>query len=309
MKKTLTDLAAIAPEMLGGLRAGAAMRARILEARRPVSMPMWPRLAAVGCAAALALAVGVTALVSAPPNPDGTVPIEMHAAGDELPPTEAPILIADVPWGSLTVGGGSSGFPSRFFGDAGNFPLIGYDGGAYRMLRQPITVSRDALGSSLGSAQYVSDPSQAASDAWFGLISNAVGDDTPVYAISGLSNRTAVAAEVDGQFRLFQRYSYGNYGPGSTSLESALDVRGKVRSLELSGVGKITDSGVANALINTLLDNAVHKSNAVARSSEALTIELQSGLVLQLLVSQSTFSACGAWSCPEFVEAFEAALE
>ena len=314
MKKMLTDLPAVAPEMLDGLRAGAELRARILNARRPALPLMWPRFAVVACAGALALAVGITALVSAPSQPNGAVPIEIHAAGDNENdfehqlPTDASLLLADVPSGSLSIGSGSaSAFRSLFTGDTGNFPLVGYDGGAYRMLNRPGSLGGDALGHSLGNALYVSDPSQADASAWYGLLSNAAAADSAVYAVAGLSAETAVAAEVDGQMRLFQRYSYGGYGPGG-SLESVLDVRGKVRSLDLSGVGKVTDSDVANALISTLLDSAVFKSNDVTRSREALNIELKSGLVLQLLVSQNTFSACGSWSCPEFTEAFQAAM-
>jgi len=315
MKKTLTDLSAVAPEMLDGLRAGAELRARILDARRPALPRMWPRFAVVACAGALALAVGITALVSAPTEPNGTVPIEIHAAGDNeddvehLFPTDTPLLLADVPGGSLSIGSGSvSAFNSLFAGDSGNFPLVGYDGGAYRMLSQPGSLGGGALGNSLGSAAYINDPSQADSSAWYGLISNAADDGSPVYAVSGLSAKTAVAAEVNGKMRLFQRFSYSGYGPGGGSLENVLDVRGKVQSLDLSGVGKITDSGAANALMNTLLDNAVFKGNDVTRSKEALNIELSNGLVLQLLVSQNTFSACGSWSCPEFIAAFEAAI-
>ncbi|MCL2810736.1 MAG: hypothetical protein FWD25_02480 [Clostridia bacterium] len=318
MKRKITDLPVVAPEMLDGLRVGAELRARILDARRPALPQMWPRFAAVACAGAVALVIGVAALVSAPSDP-GTVPIEIHAAGeneDSLEnllenhfPTDAPILLADVPGGSLTIGSGSaSTFRSLFTGDAGNFSLIGFDGGAYRMLSQPGSLGSSALGNALGSVSHVSDPSQADSSAWFGLISNAADDGATVYAVSGLSPKTAVAAEVGGNMRLFQRFTYSGYGPSGGSLESVLDVRGKVKSLDLSGVGKITDSATANALINTLLDNAVFKGNDVTRSKEALNIELNSGLVLQLLVSQNTFSACGSWSCPEFITAFQAAI-
>ena len=310
MKKTLADLSVIAHDMLGGLRAGTELRARILAARRPASPKLWMRYAVPACAAALALVVGVTALVSAPSLPDGTVPIEILAAGEgDHDASLEGVLIADVPDGSISIGPGSaSAFRSLFTGDSGNFPLVGYDGRAYRMLSQPGSLNSGALGGSLGSAQYVSDPSQADSGAWYGLISNAADEGATVYAVSGLSARTAVAAEVGGQMRLFQRYSYSGYGPGNDSLEGVLDVRGKVRSLDLSGVGKITDPGAANALISTLLDKAVFKGNDPTRSKEALNIELQNGLVLQLLVSQNTFSACGSWSCPEFIDAFQAAL-
>ena len=41
---------------------------------------------------------------------------------------------------------------------------------------------------------------------------------------------------------------------------------------------------------------------------QKLTVTLQSGLKLQLGVSGDTVTGCGGWSCPEFFDAFEAAL-
>jgi len=308
MKKELTDLPVIAHEMLDGLEAGVNIRERILAASKQASHKGFLRIAVPVCATALLVAAGIAVWVSSPKEPSG-VPIEIHAAGDTQLTVVNPNLRADLPGGSLSIGsGGVSAFRSLFAGDAGNFPLIGYDGRAYRMMTSPGSLGSGSLGASLGDATHVNDPSQAASGDWYGLISNAADADSAVYALAGLSTKTAVAATVNGQTRLFQRFTYGGYGPSGDSLESVLDVRGKVKSLDLSNVGQIADSSIANALAAVLLDSAVLKGNDVSRDNQALNIELKSGLVLQLFVSKSTLSACGAWSCPEFFEAYQAEI-
>ncbi len=306
MKKTLQDLTLVAPEMLSGLHAGSEMRARILEARRPsVSHALVWRVAPV-CAAAVIAIVGASALLRSPATqPSDDSPIGIHAAGDGQTIADPR---ADVPEGSLEVkdGGNVSAFRQLFEGKKGNFPLVGYDGRAYRMLSG--SVGNGTLGDELGAVTYVDDASQVDSNEWYGLISNKADDGSAVYSISGLSSQTAVAAMVGGKMRLFQRFTYGDYGTSGDSLESVLDVRGQVASLDLSGVGPIADSGTANALIDTLLDNAVFQSNDVSGAKQGLTINLSSGLTLQIFVSQDTFSACGSWNCPEFIEEYQAAI-
>ena len=84
-------------------------------------------------------------------------------------------------------------------------------------------------------------------------------------------------------------------------------MRGQVKRLELSGVGELTGDA-ANAAIDVLLDHAVLKSADATARRQTLTVTLDSGLRLQLGVSGDTLCGCGGWSCPEFFEAFEAAL-
>ena len=113
--------------------------------------------------------------------------------------------------------------------------------------------------------------------------------------------------DVDGVTRLFQRVSYAGRGPGSQSLEDTFSVRGRVQSLALSGVGELTGQA-ANEVIDVLLDHATLVSADQTAARQTLTVTLDSGLKLQLGVSGDTVCGCGGWSCPEFFEAFEAAL-
>ena len=308
------DLAQVAPEMLSGLRAGDALRERVLSARP--SSPRETLLRAVPlCAAALAVVCVVGLLLSAPKHPDapaGTVSIESRSAGEAGAESPAHLALLDVPDGSIQITNQSkaSAFKSLFAsGSGGNFPLVGYNGNAYRMLSSPSALGDGALGEALGSvALYTDEPALADSGAWYGLLSNVAEEGATVYAVSGLSPSTAVAARVSGKARLFQRASYADYGAGGGSLEKVLDVRGKVASLDLSGVGRIEDPGAANALMSVLLDSASFQGDGLPGGKQTLHIKLNSGLTLQLQVSRNTFSGCGSWSCQEFLDAYAQTL-
>ena len=58
-----------------------------------------------------------------------------------------------------------------------------------------------------------------------------------------------------------------------------------------------------------LLDQATLKAQDMSARKQSLTVTLRSGLKLQLGVSGDTLCGCGGWSCPEFFEAFEAAVK
>jgi hypothetical protein len=106
--------------------------------------------------------------------------------------------------------------------------------------------------------------------------------------------------------RLFQRVSFnGNALRGSERLTDTLAVSGKVVSLELSGVGTVSNPYDCDALISLLLNSASYTSSGSLSSNQALLIELDNGLVLQMAVKGDRLAACGVWSCPEFFEEFE----
>ncbi|MDD6248459.1 hypothetical protein, partial [Desulfovibrio piger] len=71
----------------------------------------------------------------------------------------------------------------------------------------------------------------------------------------------------------------------------------------------ITDSETCETLFSTLTENASYESSGTVSAKQSLLIQLDSGLTLQLTVKNDKLSACGTWSCPEFLEAFEAALQ
>jgi hypothetical protein len=138
-------------------------------------------------------------------------------------------------------------------------------------------------------------------------LSNIAEQGAVIYSLRDLPATTAVAVEVEGGMRVFQRVSYAGRGPSGDSLEETFSVRGKVKEVELSGVGSITGDK-ANEVIAVLLDEAVLKSADASARRQTLTVTLNNGLKLQLGVSGDTVCGCGGWSCPEFFEAFEGAL-
>ena len=320
--KSLDQLGPIANEMLGGLHADERMRLAIRRAAEanaaPARRPL-RRLVPAACCAALALmCVGVTAarlggnapeanpsvMLAAEPT---VMAIDTIAAGDGSDAAAAGTLVADL-GGNAMVRRAEADGESLFAAGEGDIPLVTVNGAVYQMLATPKDVGGALLGGQVGTVQHHdAQPSLAASDALSAGLSNVAAEGTAIYAISGLAETTAVAAEVDGSMRVFQRVSYAGRGPGGLGLEDTFSVRGQVKRLELSGVGTLTGDA-ANAAIDVLLDHAVLKTADATARRQTLTVTLDSGLRLQLGVSGDTLCGCGGWSCPEFFEAFEAAL-
>ena len=311
--KELERLAPTADEMLSGLHADETMKRRILSAAReekkqPVIMP---RLVPALCCAALAVAcIGVfaprlnQAAVNAAASP-APVSIDTIAAGDGQ--TMTMTKMADVSGTArVRAAGGSS--DSLFASTSGDIPLVAVNGAVYRMLSTPANVQSSLLGDAVGTVNTTTDePSLADDDAMAGGLSNVADAGQTIYTISGLDANTAVACEVGGSMRLFQRVSYAGKGPGGQGLEDTFSVRGQAAELTLSGVGTLTGDA-ANDAVAVLLDHATLKSADMSAKKQTLTVTLTNGLKLQLGVSGDTVSACGGWSCPEFFEAFESGL-
>ena len=128
----------------------------------------------------------------------------------------------------------------------------------------------------------------------------------PVWVESTGVGSTLVAAKVDGQMRLFQRVSFnGNARRGRESLEDTLQVRGRIIGMEQSGVGTITDPAICSELMDILFDCTSFESSGSVSSRQSLVLEMDNGLVVQMAVRNDSLAACGVWSCPEFIEAFE----
>ena len=317
------NLPEIAEEMLGGLTAGQDLKNRIQkaaaggqaipEAGRRRGFRFVPVFAGC-CALALAVGVGVWALPSrekAPPQ----IRQNANDVFDSLPAgqsTDQPAVkgLLDLPQGSVNLSSGS-GVPSYRSiwapQNGGNFPLIGVGGQYYRLLREPGSVSSSLLGGSLGEvAEYTDEPSLSNTDS---ILSNTVAQGETVYAVSGMDG-AMVAAKVEGTMRVFQRVTYaGSATLGSEDLSDTLGISGHVVSIELSGVGSVTDKDTAQSLAATLLDNAAYKSASASGGKQSLLIKLDNGLTVQMLVKNGTLSACGSWTCPEFFEAFEEAVQ
>ena len=316
--KSLDQLGQIADEMLGGLQADEAMRLKIKRAaegghvrRKPVM-----RFAPAVCCAALALACVGAAVPRLNQNQTENnvmlasepmaVSIDTIAAGES----------AAFAGGELVADLGDNarvrmvGAPAQtlFAQGGGDIPLVTVGNGVYQMLETPRDVGNSLLGESLGDVMLFDEqPSLASPKEMAAGLSNVAEQGAVIYSIAGLPKTTAVAVEVDGNMRVFQRVSYAGKGPAGASLEDTFSVRGKVKSAELSGVGELTGSK-ANEVIAVLLDHAVLKSADATARRQTLTVTLENGLKLQLGVSGDTLCGCGGWSCPEFFEAFEGAL-
>ena len=305
----LTGLGPIADEMLAGLHTDPGMRGRILAAARQAQAPkrrVMRGLAPALCCAALAIAC-VGAWNMQRTDEPATARIDTIAAGDGTVAIASQTQVADLGDGAKV----SAAVPKNtsLFATAENdIPLVTVNGAVYRMLTTPESLSSSLRGDEVGQiAEACAEPSLATAEQLSAGLSNVAAQGASVYAVKGVSSATAVAAEVGGRMRVFQRVSYAGKGPGKETLEDTFDVRGQVKTLELSSVGTL-EGQAANDVMAVLLDNATLKSADATARKQSLTVTLESGLKLQLGVSGDTVCGCGGWSCPEFFEAFEAAL-
>ena len=307
--KRLEQLPEIADKALGGLTAGHHLKLRMEKAAanpapQPRRTPAW--VPALSCALVLAIALGV-GIPALQPQVDNSL-ISTQAAGQNGIGNERGLLDLENNDVNIRQSGEAPRYHSIWAsGDNGNFPLIGIEGKYYRMLTSPKSVSRSALGSSLGTvAEFTTEPSLSGTDV---LLSNKVSQGSEVYAISGMGG-TLVAAEVDGSYRVFQRVSFnGSALRGSEDLADTLQLGGHIISMELSDVGTVTDKDVCESLFATLIDCASYESSGNVSGKQSLHIELDNGLTVQLTIKNDKLSACGTWSCPEFFEEFEDAIQ
>ncbi len=307
LEARLKSLPQAADQAMAGLTATPFMKAKIdrmaaeKQSRPAFTMPRWaPAL----CCAALALVLVLTLQPLTPQN--GPDPLIISSPLGEPTDVPAGAMSADLGDSNVTISTNRSKPGYRNIWSevrSGSFPLIGVNGKYYRLLTSPISVEKQLLGAQLGTiCEYTTEPSLSGTST---VLSNTVAVGSPVYEIKNMGS-TLVAAEVNGSLRLFQRVSFnGNALRGKEKLADTLQIRGHVAALELSGVGVISDPALCEKLVSTLFSCASYESSGSISSKQALLIELDSGLVLQLAVRSDSLAACGVWSCPEFFEAFE----
>lgn len=326
--KRLEQLPEMTSDMLGGLHATQELKYEILKdakaavkdgkahqrnsaweskkvnpnARRQRSMLQ--RSLAMACMVIVLLGsvVGFPALIGLDQKNKSAI---VTQTGGEL--TNAQSQALDLPKGSIVI---SQRTKPAYRGvwaaaEGANFPLICVEGRYYRMLSNPTGIGNGLLGGELGQVTtYTSEPALADG----GVISNAAAEGSKVYAVSGM-NGAMVAAEVDGKMRVFQRVSFGGTAlVGGEKLADTLEA-GNVVAMELTNVGTVTDPAKAKELYGILVDNAFFARSGASETGAALLLQLDNGLVLQLAVRDESVMACGTWTCPEFFEAFEAAVE
>ncbi len=308
----LNHLAPVADEMLAGLQADEAMRLRVVRAARAKTQPGKKNMKRFAPAAAFALAavvcvgIATTQLESRiPSTPVQPVTIGEIAAGE--PVISGARTVADLGDGA-SVRMARSGGGSLFAEGGAEIPVVTVNGNVYRMLVSPQDIGGGML-TKMGSVSVTTDQPSLASDAEMNQgLSNVAKVNAAIYSVNGLHTSTAIAAEVNGSVRLFQRVSYAGKGPTSSAFADTFSVRGRVKSMVLDGMGEVSGSA-ANEVIGVLLDRASLKSADGGSARQYLTVTLDNGLKLQLGVSGDTLIGCGAWSCPEFFEAFEKAMQ
>ncbi|MBR6029830.1 MAG: hypothetical protein IKP40_12170 [Clostridia bacterium] len=308
----LDQLHDIADESLAGLKATDDMR-RNIRMKAAAAQPAPRRLMVQGlafAAAALLCFLGVSAALrprAGQNEPEPQISSYTLGQGDQ----GGERYTSDVGYGNVTIKSDRNGIPAMqniwAQGEGGVAPLIASDGRYYRMLSEPQSAPQSVLGSSLGViSEFTRQPELSGGR---GLLSNVVSAGTEVYQVRGLGG-TLLAANVNGSLRVFQRVSYNNTALLSgEGLADTLQLSGHITGMALSGVGAVTDPSAAERLFRTLVDQAVFKSSGAVTASQTLLITLDNGLAVQLSVKGEHLGGCGVWSCPEFFDAFGAAVQ
>ena len=304
---SLEKLPQIAQECLGGLTAGESLFQRIMQPhakRKRIGMPV--RALAMACSLIFVTGLAAAGVHSVLNRSKDVPPINTLAAGQLPEGTRMTAL--DVPRGSITLNasGAAPGYVGVWAGNQGaNFPLVRVQGRFYRLLQNPTEIDQSMLGQKLGDiAVFTKEPALDQSAA---IISNVVPSGKAVYDISGMEG-AAVAASIDGKLRVFQRVSFGSSALiGREGLADTLS--GRVSGLQLSGVGIVTEQDQVQTLMNTLFSTASYQSPASRTADQALLIQYTNGIVLQMAVKGSSVIACGTWSAPDFIAAFETAAK
>lgn len=315
----LEHLPQIAEKSLGGLKADARLlgQIKLAAAREPQRRVRWQPMMAGAAALALCVFLGVWVLPTAldpwlkDRQPSNEV-LSSGAAGGEVGQGESLWVRAMQANGGVSVSGAADApatYRNLFSPErSGNFPLVLINGAAYRMLISPTNMKDGLLGKSIGEVtEYTLEPALSTGD---GVVSNIVSAGETIYAVQGLEG-SMIAAYVKGGLRAFQRVSFAGASLlGSETLADTLAGAAHVTAMELTDGGIIDDAAAAQALMQVLLDNAVYESAAVGSGdTRSLLIALDNGLLMQLMVGDDTVSACGTWSCPEFFEAYAAAIQ
>lgn len=304
--KPIEQLPEIADRALGGLYATPEMRNAIQikalkQQKRKARSLMFAKIAAPALCALLLLSLFFfpSGTMNAPVAPSITsLPLGqvLDAGSDEVS------LIGEVSVSNSRRASDSGIWASA---SSGSFPLIGVKGRYYRMITSPSSISSSA-GKSLGKVEeFTTEPSLSDT----GIISsNCVTAGEEIYEFNGMGG-TFVCARVNGDMRLFQRVSFNGHATISReSLSDTLHLAGHISSMSLSGVGTVSDSALAENLFSTLTRSASYESSGSIQASSVLTITLKEGISAQMLVSEDRLAACGVWSCPEFIHAFQAAV-
>lgn len=319
LDKRLKELPGIVDSALGGISADSSLKYKILSSTNQATRKNERSFSRFSIALTsistclIVLAVSLAAypnLLSqktVPVAPPNNILIEHSAAGhtDGSANSQTRALLT-IPQSSMDISAGANSNVNSFWASGGdNFPLISINGEYYRQINGMDVAN--LRGESLGAVEeYTEEPALSSSGK---VISNIASLGTEVYSVSGLFGGL-VAAEVNGTISPFQRVSFaGNAIYDGENLQSTLGFSSSdVQSVQLSGVGSISDSAKAQELVSLLLNNASYVSPSLGSGSQILQINLKNGAALQMYADDDVYSACGSWSCPDFSQAFANAL-
>ncbi len=290
----LENLPRVAEETLGGLEAGPELKYRVVNGQQTKRKPSGWRYAipAMACAWVATLVLIFTLVL---PNLRTERLTASYTAGGPGVANETGSLDRSRSQLRVTQNNASS---RQGIWDGNS--MIRIDERYYRRLKG-LSMDRSSLGGVLAvTEEYTQELTLSSA----GCTSNTVPAGTPVYAVNGMGG-SLVACETGGGLQVYQRVSFNGVGLiGGENFNSVMPYRGHVVAMSLSGVGLVEGSAAAD-LFETLAACARYENPGSVTQRQVLIIELDNGAAVQMDVNGDRLSACGAWSCPEFIEAFE----
>lgn len=259
-------------------------------------------LALIVCGAVLIPKIGANNRTAGTDFPE----IKDIAAGNYVVSTEMPIIASTkVNTGSRKIisEAGDGFFMNRVPGDQtsgqNSLQAISLDGRIYRLTSFQYDTDMPGL-IPVGEIKYSADYQELLrNDKETG--STFLQPGTVLYTVDGM-NGAFVIAEYNGALIAFQRVSLENrgvlHGEQLTDLIPSFD---HVISIGIDGK-TVTDPEVIAEIGRILKEYSVLEDNGAVSSGNKMLLELDNGMICQLILDGERICGCGTWTCVEFFE-------
>ncbi len=300
----------ITNEALGGLHAGKEMKERILEAathpeKRSRTSGRIPAFAFSAAVMVICMVLALPLLMKKPVEKAvtvseprtktavGSLKISSIAAGDhkkaeESPEAELDAVMMERPQVEETLFDLRDGKPGMILANGRYYALLKGSLDAGQMGETILTVEDSVEDIALRPAVSGSE-----------VISDVVPAGAKIRTLAGISEGTAVACEVDGKPRIFERVSYAAVGPVGETFEQTFSVADKIVSLEIPGEVLLMGDKAKEA-IRIAYSHAQLDAQDKLAGDTRIIVTLENGISLQLTTNGTQLIGCGAWNCPEF---------
>ena len=131
-----------------------------------------------------------------------------------------------------------------------------------------------------------------------------------IFAVLILNGLQPVNPVTPGEISVFTAGNDKNDGPEDSFLllKEYETEKGPIQSVEISGIGTITDPQICSRLITVLKDYSVLGENREYGDKEEIRIVFSDGKAIRLDAEEPYIIGTSCWSCPEFFTLFRQSL-